>query len=78
MSWKKVTIKKNGNTLTPTEIQVLELIGKKLDNHQISSQLNISINTVKTHRANLHLKFGVNRVEELIIDAINDGIIQSN
>lgn len=78
LKWKKITIRSNGNTLTISEIKVLELIGKKFTNIEIAETLHITINTVKTHRANLHLKFGVQSTQELIIDAVNDQIIQPN
>lgn len=46
--------------LTKTEYQIALLIKKGFNNIQISQELNISINTVKTHIKNIYLKLGVN------------------
>ncbi|ANW96717.1 hypothetical protein AXE80_10725 [Wenyingzhuangia fucanilytica] len=77
LKWKKITVRSNGNTLTTREIQLLELIGQKKSNKEITEIFNISENTLKTHRDNLHKKFKVQSEQELILEAVSDHIIQT-
>ncbi len=53
--------------LSEREKQVLTCLTKGLLNKEISSQLNISIDTVKKHNKNIYKKIGVrNRVEAIV------------
>ncbi len=45
--------------LTDQEVRVLRLIGEGMDNHTISTHLQISQNTVKTHIRHIYEKLGV-------------------
>lgn len=59
--------------LSEREKQVLFCLSKGLLNKEISSELNISIDTVKKHNKNIFRKIGVrNRVEAIVqIEIIN-------
>lgn len=53
--------------LSRREVDVLKLLASGLSNKEIASSLNISINTVKNHLANIYPKLGVHtRVEALL------------
>ena len=61
----RVCLKKIGNpsgkaspimTLTATELQVAVMIKDALNNLKIADQLNVSLNTIKTHRRNIRKK----------------------
>ena len=49
--------------LSRREIEVLNFIGKGFKNNDIADKLNISVNTVKTHRKNILKKTGKNIME---------------
>ncbi len=48
-------------TLTPTEFRIAVLIGAKLKTNEIARHLNISPETVKSHRKNIRKKLGLNK-----------------
>jgi DNA-binding NarL/FixJ family response regulator len=52
--------------LTPKEKSVLDFIGKGFSTRQIAHELNISYNTVQTHRRSLLKKFDANNSAQLI------------
>lgn len=47
--------------ISKREHEVLELMAKGLSNQEIADKLFVSLNTIKTHSANLFLKLEVNR-----------------
>lgn len=47
--------------LTKKELQVIELVSQGLGNKEIAEKLFIAITTVRTHLANIYLKFGVSQ-----------------
>ncbi|MBC9795202.1 response regulator [Sinomicrobium weinanense] len=55
--------------LTKREKQVLVLIAEGKTTQEIATQLNVSPLTIETHRRNLHFKFQVKNVAELIMAA---------
>ena len=57
-------IKKLG--ISPREYEVLELMSAGLSNQEIADKLFISLNTVKTHSANLYLKLDAKRRTQAI------------
>ena len=60
--------------LTFREIDVIKLITEGLSNDQIAKRLHLSIDTVKTHRKNIHFKLGISKVADLVRFAIEQGI----
>lgn len=61
--------------LTKRELEVLGLIANGLTNHQISEKLFISIDTVDSHRKNLHSKLNVNNTAMLIKFATSNNLL---
>lgn len=62
-------------TLTPRELQIVELVWEGLNGEEIGEQLNISKRTVEVHRMNAMRKFGVNNTAQLIRILLEEGII---
>ncbi len=56
-------------SLTPTELQVVELVASGLTNPQIGERLFISKRTVQTHVAHVFTKLGVSTRAALAADA---------
>jgi len=67
--------KDNTNTLSQREIEVLRLIASGKINKEIAQELNISINTVLSHRKNLTSKLGIKSISGLSFYAMMNGII---
>ena len=63
------------NRLTPREMEVLQLICKGLSNKEIAGQLKVSANTVAVHRASIMNTFGVHKTAELVMYALQHGLI---
>jgi len=61
--------------LTPREKQILELIAKGNSNKEIAALLNLSVNTVAVHRANLMSALGIHRTTELVVWAVKKGLV---
>lgn len=47
-------------SLTPAELQIASQIGHGMKSEEIAAYLNVSVNTVKTHRKNIRKKLGLN------------------
>jgi len=62
-------------SLTPRELEILALIGKGLSNQEISTNLFISIKTVKTHIGNLLAKLHARDRAQLVIAAYEQGLV---
>jgi len=63
------------NKLTAREKQVLQLIAQGKSNKEIASLLELSVNTVSVHRANLMEKMNIHRTAELVLFAIRKGLV---
>ena len=61
------TTQQNKDTLSEREIDVLKLLAEGKSNKEIADNLNISINTVITHRKNISQKTGIKSVSRLTI-----------
>jgi len=61
--------------LTGREKQVLQLIAQGKSNKEIASILELSVNTVSVHRANLMEKMNIHRTAELVLFAIRKGLV---
>jgi len=62
-------------TLTPRELEILQLIAAGLSNKAIQESLMLSKNTVRTHIKNLYSKLGVHSRTEAIQQARENGLI---
>lgn len=62
-------------TLTPRELQVLQLICDGLSNKEIAARLGLSANTVAVHRARIMNTLGVHKTAELVMYALQHGLI---
>ena len=63
------------NRLTPRELEVLQLICDGLSNKEIAVQLGLSANTVAVHRARIMNALGVHKTAELVMYALQHGLI---
>jgi len=61
--------------LTSREKQVLQLIAQGKSNKEIAGLLDLSVNTVSVHRANLMEKMNIHRTAELVLFAIRKGLV---
>jgi DNA-binding NarL/FixJ family response regulator len=62
-------------SLTPRELEVLQLICDGLSNREIAKALELSANTVAVHRANIMNALGVHKTAELVVYAIHHGLV---
>jgi DNA-binding NarL/FixJ family response regulator len=63
------------HNLTPREKQILQLIAEGNSNKDIANILNLSVNTVAVHRANLMDALNIHRTAELVLYAIRKGLV---
>jgi DNA-binding NarL/FixJ family response regulator len=63
------------NRLTPRELEVLQLICDGLSNKDIAARLRLSVNTVAVHRANIMNTLGVHKTAELVVYALQHGLV---
>ena len=63
------------NDLTDREVEVIKLIAERYSNQEIAEKLFISIHTVYTHRKNIMKKLKLKSPVELILHAIDKGLI---
>jgi DNA-binding NarL/FixJ family response regulator len=61
--------------LTPRETEVLQLICDGLSNREIAAKLDLSVNTVAVHRANIMNALGVHKTAELVVYALQHGLV---
>lgn len=64
-----------GVTMTDQELRVLELLADDYSYAQISAQLVISINTVRTHVRHVYHKLGANRRDQAVYQATRHGLL---
>jgi DNA-binding NarL/FixJ family response regulator len=65
---------RNGG-LTARELEILQLIVDGKSNKEIADQLNLSVNTVAVHRANIMDALGIHKAAELVVYAIRNGLV---
>jgi DNA-binding NarL/FixJ family response regulator len=65
------------SSLTPRELEVLRHICEGRSNREIAARLNLSVNTVAVHRANIMNTLGVHKTAELVIYAMRHGLVHS-
>ena len=61
--------------MTPRELQVLQFICDGKSNREIAAVLELSINTVAVHRANIMNALGIHKTAELVVYAIRNGLV---
>ncbi len=61
--------------LTARELEVLQLIVLGKSNKEIAAQLNVSVNTVSVHRANIMNALGIHKTAELVVYAIRSRLV---
>ena len=72
---KKKDHDKKEYDLTDREKEVLSMLVSSHTNKQIAFKLNLSENTVKTHRRNIHTKFGVSNLLGMVRYACRSNLI---
>ena len=73
------SVKENkGHSLSQRELDVLRLIALGLLNKEVADKLNISLNTVLSHRKNITAKLGIKTVSGLIFYCITHGHISAD
>lgn len=63
--------------LSPREFEVLELITKSRTTAQIAEELHLSIHTINSHRKNILKKLNLNSPAELIVYALETGLVKN-
>ena len=61
--------------LTVRELQILQLIVHGKSNKEIAEQLDLSVNTVGVHRANIMDALGIHKTADLVVYAIRNGLV---
>jgi len=61
--------------LTPRELQILQQIVAGKSNKEIAGELDLSVNTVAVHRANIMEALGIHKTAELVVYAIRNGLV---
>lgn len=64
-----------GGGLTPRELEILSHIVAGKSNKEIAADLNLSVNTVAVHRANIMDTLGIHKTAELVVYAIRNGLV---
>jgi len=65
----------DADKLTNREKQILQLIAEGKSNKEIAALLELSVNTVSVHRANLMEALGIHRTAELVLYAVRKGLV---
>lgn len=61
--------------LTPRELEILQHIVAGKSNKEIAADLELSVNTVAVHRANIMDALGIHKTAELVVYAIRNGLV---
>ena len=61
--------------LTARELEVLQHIVAGKSNKEIASELDLSVNTISVHRANIMDRLGIHKTAELVVYAIRNGLV---
>lgn len=67
---------KGAMSLSKTELKVLELVSNGYTSETIGLKLDITKNTVQTHRRNMLRKTGFNNTQQLVGWAVREGLLQ--
>jgi DNA-binding NarL/FixJ family response regulator len=61
--------------LTQRELEILQHIVAGKSNKEIAKELDLSVNTVSVHRANIMDALGIHKTAELVVYAIRNGLV---
>jgi DNA-binding NarL/FixJ family response regulator len=61
--------------LTTRELEILQMIVDGKANKEIADELDLSVNTVAVHRANIMDALGIHKTAELVVYAIRNGLV---
>ncbi|HXW55384.1 MAG TPA: response regulator transcription factor [Candidatus Cybelea sp.] len=61
--------------LTARELEILQLIVDGKSNKEIADELDLSVNTVSVHRANIMDALDIHKTAELVVYAIRNGLV---
>jgi DNA-binding NarL/FixJ family response regulator len=61
--------------LTARELQILQMIVDGKSNKEIAGELDLSVNTVAVHRANMMQTLGIHKTAELVAYGIRNGLV---
>jgi len=64
-----------GGGLSPRELEVLQMICDGQSNKEIAAELGLSVNTIAVHRANIMNALGIHKTAELVVYAIQHGLV---
>lgn len=67
-----------GGELSEREVEVLTLLATGLTNSEIAERLYVSVRTVETHRAHIHLKLNVRTRAEIVRVAREAGVLEAD
>ena len=70
-----IALKGEREVLTPRELEVLQLICAGHSNRAIAARLQLSANTVSVHRANIMNALGIHKTAELVMYAVQHGLV---
>ncbi len=65
-----------GSALSPREVDILQLIGKAMNNAQIASALDLTVGTVKWHMNSILRKLDANDRTQALVAALKRDIVQ--
>jgi DNA-binding NarL/FixJ family response regulator len=68
-------LKGERQALTQRELEVLQMIVDGKSNKEIANELDLSVNTVAVHRANIMNTLGIHKTAELVVYAIRAGLV---
>jgi DNA-binding NarL/FixJ family response regulator len=71
----KVELAITGDTLTPREVDVLDLLARGLDNSEIAHALYLSQHTVKNHVSSILIKLQVENRIQAAVRAVRGGLV---
>jgi len=66
-----------GETLTPREREVLQLVAEGRSSKNIAGRLGVTVKTVESHRASLMRKLHLRTVADLVRYAIRNGLVEA-
>ena len=65
------------SSLTARELEIVGYIAQGISTKAMAEELCLSTHTIYTHRKNIMKKLGINSVSELVLYAVNAGIVKS-